>query len=96
MLFKHRNVTLLHQFRNNVQGAISIDFVILTAGIVVLSIAVMALFTVDLDAVDIATAEDGDGNFIPGSELLSGGNAISQSLTIVKYKMTQLKASLFP
>ena len=49
----------------------------------------------DLDAVKIATAEDADGNTIPSSERISGGNAISQTLAIIKYKMTAFNNAMF-
>ena len=95
MLFKDRLVAAFRRFSNNEQGAISIDWFILAAGIVVLAVAVMPLFKVDLDAVKIATAEDADGNTIPNSERVEGGNAISQTLAIIKYKMTAFNNAIF-
>ena len=47
MLFKDKLVTVLRGFANNEQGAVAIDWVILTAGIVVVSIAAMSLFRFD-------------------------------------------------
>ena len=95
MLFKDRLVAAFRRFSNNEQGAISIDWVILTAGIVVLGVAVMPLFQVELDEVSVATAEDADGNTIPNSERVEGGNAISQKLAIIKYKMTAFNNAIF-
>jgi len=95
MLFTDRLGAAFRRFSNNEQGAVTIDWVILAAGIVVLAVAVMPLFKVDLDAVEIATAEDAAGNPIPNSERISGGNAISQTLAIIKYKMTAFNNAIF-
>ena len=95
MLFTDRLVAALRRFGHNEQGAVTIDWVILAAGIVVLAVAVMPLFKVDLDAVKIATAEDADGNTIPNSERVEGGNAVSQTLAIIKYKMTAFYNAIF-
>jgi len=95
MLFKDRLVAAFRRFSNNEQGAISIDWVILAAEIVVFAVAVMPLFKVDLDAVKIATSEDADGKPLPNSERLNGGNAISQTLAIIKYKMTAFNKAIF-
>jgi hypothetical protein len=95
MLFKDRLVAAFRRFSNNEQGAISIDWVILTSGIVVLAVAVMPLFKVELDEVSVATAEDGDGNPIPNSERIEGGNAISQTLAIIKYKLAAFNNAIF-
>jgi len=95
MLFKDRLVAAFRRFSNNEQGAVSIDWVILATEIVVLAVAVMPLFKVDLDAVKIATSEDADGKPLPNSERLNGGNAISQTLAIIKYKMTAFNKAIF-
>jgi len=86
---------MLKRFIGDETGAVTIDWVILAAGIVVLAVAVMPLFKVDLDAVEIATAEDAAGNPIPNSERISGGNAISQTLAIIQYKMTAFNKAIF-
>ena len=55
----------------------------------------MPLFKVELDEVSVATAEDGDGNPIPKSERIEGGNAISQTLAIIKYKIAAFNNAIF-
>jgi hypothetical protein len=55
----------------------------------------MPLFKVELDEVSVATAEDGDGNPIPNSERIEGGNAISQTLAIIKYKIAAFNNAIF-
>ena len=95
MLFTDRLGAAFRRFSNNEQGAVTIDWVILAAGIVVLAVAVMPLFKVELDAVKIATSEDGDGNPIPNSERISGGNAISQTLAIIRNKVADFNKAIF-
>ena len=95
MLFTDRLVVALRRFGHNEQGAVTIDWVILAAGIVVLAVAVMPQFKVDLDAVKIGTSEDGGGNPIPNSERLEGGNAISQTLAIIRNKVAGFNKAIF-
>lgn len=78
MLFKDKLVAVLRGFSNNEQGAVAIDWVMLTAGIVVTSIAAMSLFRYEKVQGQAITPQCEDGNLVSVSS--TGGPIMYQLL----------------
>lgn len=87
MFFKDKLVAVLRGFANNEQGAVAIDWVILTAGIVVVSIAAMSLFRFDDTGGHAVTplCEKGGGDLIGISG--TGGPIMFQMVGKIKAMM---------
>lgn len=78
MLFKDKLVAVLRGFANNEQGAVAIDWVILTAGIVETSLAAMSLFRYEEAQGHAITPLCEDGDLVAVSS--TGGQIMYQLL----------------
>ena len=96
MLFKDKLVTVLRGFANNEQGAVAIDWVILTAGIVVVSIAAMSLFRFDDTGGHAITpqCEKGGGKIIGVTG--TGGPIMFQMVGKIKAILGATQSNLTP
>lgn len=78
-------------FFRDERGAVSIDWVILTAGVVVLAIGVSSVFNVNLEDVVATTICDDDG----ATTVVAGGSALTQVLVNIRVKTGLFGGEIF-
>lgn len=75
---------VIKRFVHNERGAVTIDWVILTAGIVVMTIGAMSVFRIDTDGITLVGRPDADGNM---NFEVTGGNWYGRLVKAIEFKV---------
>jgi hypothetical protein len=73
-------------------GAVTIEWVVLTAGVIALGIAGYSAFKIDMDSSEIRVAHHSSGGNLP---LVNGGNAITRLIKTVELELKMFRACSF-
>ena len=73
-------------------GAVTIEWVVLTAGVITLGIAGYGAFKIDMDSSSITVARHSSGGTLP---MVDGGNAITRLIKTVELELKMFRACNF-
>ena len=73
-------------------GAVTIEWVVLTAGVIALGIAGYGAFKIDMDSSSITVAHHSSGGTLP---MVDGGNAITRLIKTVELELKMFRACNF-
>ena len=77
------------KFISDEAGAVTIEWVVLTAGVIALGIAGYCAFKIDMDSSTITVAHHSSGGTLP---MVDGGNAITRLIKTVELKLKMFRA----
>ena len=80
------------KFISDETGAVTIEWVVLTAGVIALGIAGDSAFKIDMDSSEIVVAHHSSGGNLP---FVNGGNAITRLIKTVELELKMFRACSF-
>ena len=80
------------KFISDEAGAVTIEWVVLTAGVIALGIAGYSAFKIDMDSSTITVAHHSSGGTLP---MVDGGNAITRLIKTVELELKMFRACNF-
>ena len=80
------------KFISDDTGAVTIEWVVLTAGVIALEIAGYSAFKIDMDSSEIVVAHHSSGGNLP---FVNGGNAITRLIKTVELELKMFRACSF-
>lgn len=80
------------RFYRDENGAVTVEWVVLTAGVIALGIAGYGAFKIDMDSSTISVAHHSSGGTLPK---VSGGNAMTRLMKTVELEMKMFRACNF-
>lgn len=80
------------RFYRDENGAVTVEWVVLTAGVIALGIAGYGAFKIDMDSSTITVAHHSSGGTLP---MVSGGNAMTRLMKTLELEMKMFRACNF-